>query len=53
LAISESIVQKEAFEVFCEKQEEHVPTWRKMVGEWEVDQSHPNPYEIPKMGMSL
>lgn len=51
-AIPESVAQKEAFDLFSEKQSAHVPEWRKMVLAWELDQSKPNPYEIPKSGAS-
>lgn len=51
-AIPESVAQKEAFDVFSEKQSAHVLEWKEMVLAWEADQSQPNPYEIPKTGTS-
>jgi hypothetical protein len=52
-AIKESVAQKEAFDLFCEKQSAHVSEWKQMVLVWEADQSQPNPYEIPKTGAGI
>jgi hypothetical protein len=39
-------------EVFTVNQMEHVPEWKAAVEAFEADATKPNPYEIPKTGMS-
>ncbi|KAJ7459117.1 hypothetical protein B0H11DRAFT_2160606 [Mycena galericulata] len=51
-AISERNVQQEALATFTEAQAEHVGEWMEMVKAWDADSTQPNPYELPKTGVS-
>ncbi|KAJ7430256.1 hypothetical protein B0H11DRAFT_2263932 [Mycena galericulata] len=51
-AIPERNYQRESLATFTANQMEHVPLWKKAVEEFEADNTKPNPYEIPKSGVS-
>ncbi|KAJ7649195.1 hypothetical protein B0H17DRAFT_958657 [Mycena rosella] len=51
-AIPERNYQKEAFQTFTEHQLENVPAWKAMVKAFECDATQPNPYELPKSGLT-
>ncbi|KAF8214216.1 hypothetical protein K438DRAFT_1956307 [Mycena galopus ATCC 62051] len=49
-AIAKHNYQRDSLATFTQHQAEHVPGWKKMVEEFEVDDCKPNPYELPKSG---
>ncbi|KAG9218105.1 hypothetical protein CCMSSC00406_0010126 [Pleurotus cornucopiae] len=51
-AIAERGVQQASFEIFAGQQGSRVEMWKKMVKEFEADGSKPNPYEVPKTGLT-
>ncbi|KDQ24433.1 hypothetical protein PLEOSDRAFT_1078555 [Pleurotus ostreatus PC15] len=51
-AIAERGVQQASFEIFASQQGSRVEMWKKMVKEFEADGSKPNPYEVPKTGLT-
>ncbi|KAJ7820776.1 hypothetical protein B0H14DRAFT_2599756 [Mycena olivaceomarginata] len=58
-AIPERNLQRDSLATFTENQAEHVARWKVMVEEFEKDQENPldartkpNPYELPKSGLS-
>ncbi|KAJ7824915.1 hypothetical protein B0H13DRAFT_2241284 [Mycena leptocephala] len=51
-AIVQRNIQMASLEVFTVNQMEHVPEWKVAVEAFEADATKPNPYEIPKTGMS-
>ncbi|KAJ7912792.1 hypothetical protein B0H13DRAFT_2232409 [Mycena leptocephala] len=51
-AIVQRNIQMASLEVFTVNQMEHVPEWKAAVEAFEADATKPNPYEIPKTGMS-
>lgn len=57
LAIPQAILHRRAFSALTEGlREEHanqLVDWERMVREWTVDHSQPNPYEIPEDSKSL
>ncbi|KAJ7481074.1 hypothetical protein B0H11DRAFT_1724414, partial [Mycena galericulata] len=52
IAIPERNYQRDSLATFTANQAEHVPLWKAAVEEFEVDNTKPNPYEIPKSGIS-
>ncbi|KAJ7475064.1 hypothetical protein B0H11DRAFT_1728060 [Mycena galericulata] len=51
-AVAERNYQRDSLATFTANQVEHVPMWKAAVEEFEADNSKPNPYEIPKSGVS-
>ncbi|KAJ6474079.1 hypothetical protein DFH09DRAFT_1343353 [Mycena vulgaris] len=44
--------QEELLATFTANQMEHVPTWKAMVEVFDADNTSPNPYELPKTGIT-
>ncbi|KAJ8489239.1 hypothetical protein ONZ45_g13657 [Pleurotus djamor] len=51
-AIEERAIQLESFQAFSVKQAAQIPVWKKMVLDYEVDSSQPNPYYVEKKGIT-
>lgn len=56
-AIPERNSQRDAFAEFSACQKEYVPQWTQMVEVWEAEagepaRTQPNPYELPKLGLT-
>ncbi|KAJ7711574.1 hypothetical protein B0H16DRAFT_1343629 [Mycena metata] len=51
-AISERNFQAESLATFSAHQAEHVPEWTAMVNAFDMDNTNPNPYKLPKTGIS-
>ncbi|KAJ7019709.1 hypothetical protein C8F04DRAFT_975338 [Mycena alexandri] len=51
-ARKEQASQREAFELFSIQQADRVPTWKKMVEEFEADDKKPNPYQMKVEGLT-
>ncbi|KAJ7776476.1 hypothetical protein DFH07DRAFT_865693 [Mycena maculata] len=51
-AITERNFQEESLATFSEHQVKHVEEWKAMVVAWDKDKTQPNPYELPKTGVS-
>ncbi|KAJ7429283.1 hypothetical protein B0H11DRAFT_2266310 [Mycena galericulata] len=51
-AIAERNFQVNSLSTFSENQAELVPEWTAMVNAFDADNSEPNPYELPKTGVS-
>lgn len=49
-AIPERNFQAESLATFTAHQAEHVPEWTAMVEAFDLDNTKPNPYELPKTG---
>jgi hypothetical protein len=49
-ARKEQASQREAFELFSLQQAERVPSWKKMVEEFEADGTQKNPYAMKITG---
>ncbi|TRM55258.1 hypothetical protein BD626DRAFT_553106 [Schizophyllum amplum] len=49
-ALKEESIQRAEFEAFSRAQANNVPTWRASVLAFEMDNSKPNPFEMPKCG---
>jgi hypothetical protein len=50
-ARKEQAKQREVFEVFSLQQVERVPVWKRMVEDFEADETKKNPYELKISGM--
>ncbi|KAJ7670794.1 hypothetical protein DFH06DRAFT_1267265 [Mycena polygramma] len=51
-AIPERNFQRDSLATFTENQAEHVEGWKAMVETFEADATKPNPYELPKSGIT-
>ncbi|KAJ7024108.1 hypothetical protein C8F04DRAFT_969398 [Mycena alexandri] len=51
-ARKEQASQREAFEVFSIQQADRVPTWKKMVEDFEMDEKKKNPYQMVVAGLT-
>ncbi|KAJ7448160.1 hypothetical protein FB451DRAFT_1343347 [Mycena latifolia] len=51
-ARAESTIQSEGFEAFSAQQAEYVPKWKKMVDDFEKDNTKQNPYEVKVVGLT-
>jgi hypothetical protein len=51
-ALLEAKLTREEFERFSEQQPERIHEWEEMVVAWEGDHTQPNPYTVPKSGVS-
>ncbi|KAJ7732486.1 hypothetical protein DFH07DRAFT_968418 [Mycena maculata] len=51
-ALTERNFQEESLATFSEHQVKHVEEWKAMVVAWDKDKTQPNPYELPKTGVS-
>jgi hypothetical protein len=50
-ALEQEVIHHEAFEVFCQQQQDRIPMWKQMVHEYEDDPTKKNPYETEVNGM--
>ncbi|KAJ7431013.1 hypothetical protein B0H11DRAFT_2165862 [Mycena galericulata] len=51
-SVSERNFQEDSLAMFTENQADHIPEWKAMVDAWDADHSKPNPYELPKTGIT-
>ncbi|KAK7017025.1 hypothetical protein VNI00_018752 [Paramarasmius palmivorus] len=45
--------QERFYKAHAANQAAHIPEWQRMVEEFEADSSKPNPYELPKEGITI